>query len=154
MNYPLFEMNLSYHLMNTEKENSKNYTILNEKEEFVGSVEGFINEYGEFLPIVRINPEFQKKGIGFIAFHKVFKELGGEIAIKKIVGSWHKDEEFGDCEDGMSTNLRLFLNCLETDSPSNCAFKTATGKWANKLGFNKCNFLSKSSVSVYIEFYK
>ena len=49
--------------MDTEREYSKNYTILNEKEEFIGSVEGTVNPEGEFVSVIRINPEFQKKGL-------------------------------------------------------------------------------------------
>lgn len=147
-------MKITYYNDNPESIGSKSYTILNEKEEQIGSVEGYINKYGELTSVVRINPEYQKQGLGFKSFSKVFDELNKEVEIKKIIGSWNQDEEFADCENGMSTNLKIFLNCIKENDPEKCAFKTATGKWVKKLGFNNCNVRSKSAHSATIEFYK
>jgi hypothetical protein len=146
-------MKITYYKHTSEK-GSSSYTLLNDKEEQIGSVEGFVNEDGEFISVVRINPELQKLGLGYDAFLTVFNELNDIEEIKKIIGSWHKDAEFADCEDGMSTNLKIFLNCLNDTDPEKCVFQTATGKWAKKLGFSKCNILSKSKESAKIEFYK
>tara|TARA_B100002049_G_scaffold140559_1_gene104242 strand:- start:2357 stop:2800 length:444 start_codon:yes stop_codon:yes gene_type:complete len=147
-------MKIKYFNHNPESKGSKSYTILNEQDEQIGSVEGYINKYGELTSVIRINPEYQQQGLGFQSFLKVFNELNEEVEIKKIIGSWNKDEEFADCENGMSTNLKIFLDCINEDNPENCALKTATGKWAVKLGFNNCNILRKSTQSATIEFYK
>ncbi|WP_276168244.1 hypothetical protein [Zobellia alginiliquefaciens] len=147
-------MKITYFDDNPETKDSKSYTILNENVEPIGSVEGNINKYGVLTSVVRINLEYQQKGLGFKSFSKVFDELNKEVEIKKIIGSWNKDEEFADCENGMSTNLKIFLDCISNEKPEYCAFKTATGKWAKKLGFNNCNIVRKSTESATIEFYK
>lgn len=147
-------MNLKYDTTDTGNENSRSYSIINEGNEFIGTVEGYVNVDGELITVVRINPDFQKQGLGYEAFHKVFNELDAQIKIKKIVGSWHKDEEFDDCEEGMSTNLKLFLECIKNEEPNKCAFRTPTGRWAIKLGFKNCKIISKSGESASIQFIK
>lgn len=133
---------------------SRSYTILKENDDPVGSVEGYINDDGHLTSVVHVYPDFQQKGLGYAAFKKVFTELNNEIKITRIIGSWMKDEEFGDCEGGMSTNLRLFLQCIENEDSVDCAFKTPTGRWAQKLGFNKCDIKSVSNDSVTVVFYQ
>ncbi|PSR53266.1 hypothetical protein AHMF7605_06840 [Adhaeribacter arboris] len=130
------------------------YYLLNGEEQ-IGYVEGHLNNYGELVPVVQIYSGYQRLGLGFEAFKKVFDELNELSPITKILGSWHKGREFAHCKDGMSSNLRIFLNCRsQHNSDSECALQTPTGKWAAKLGFNKCKVLSISSDEVNVEFFK
>ena len=72
-----------------------------------------------------------------------------------IVGSWHKDEEFSYCQDGMSTNLRIFKENISNGmSESQSAFNTPTGKWVQKLGFTKCTVISNTNTDVKVVFSK
>ena len=72
-------MKIKYFNHNPESKGSKSYTILNEQDEQIGSVEGYINKYGELTSVIRINPEYQQQGLGFQSFLKVFNELNEEV---------------------------------------------------------------------------
>ena len=95
------------------------------------------------------------QGIGHKAFRKVYDELKKQNKISNIVGSWHKDEEFSYCQDGMSTNLRIFKENISNGmSESQSAFNTPTGKWVQKLGFTKCTVISNTNTDVKVVFSK
>lgn len=120
----------------------------------VGTIEGYVsNEI--FYSVIHINTEFQKKGIGFYAFQKVFKELSLSNTINKIAGSWHEDEEFTYCNEGKSTNLDIFLKNIKCNmSKEESALNTPTGKWAFKLGFTSYIIVKQTADSVLIHFTK
>jgi hypothetical protein len=140
----------------SKKKISLNYNLFSEdKKDNIGYIEGYISEGNVFISVVRIYPNFQNKGFGFEAFKKVFQELNAENNITKICGSWHKDEEFSECECGMSTNLKIFKEeSKENTNQFECAFKTPTGKWAKKLGFDNCTVLLDSDTTVEVVFTK
>lgn len=140
----------------SKKKNSLKYNLFSEdKKENIGYIEGYASKDNEFISVVRINPDFQNKGFGFEAFNKVFQELNTVNNITKICGSWHKDEEFSEVEGGMSTNLKTFKEeSKENTNQSECAFKTPTGKWAKKLGFDNCTVLRDSDTTVEVVFTK
>lgn len=121
---------------------------------FVGSVEGAGNSQGEFISVVMLDPKYHGKGIGFEAFNKMFNEINDNYPISKIIGSWHKNDEYKDFEDGMSTNLRMFFQNTGNQSDIDSAAKTPTGKWAKKMGFEKCKIISKSNDDVIVHFTK
>jgi len=142
-------------LKNSNKKEVKYILFTDDKKELIGTIEGYIFNNNEFFSVVRINPEFQSKGFGFEAFNKVFQELNTKNNINIIHGSCHEDEEFSDCIDGMSTNLKAFKeeSKMKTNL-SECAFITPTGKWAKKLGFNTCEILQNSDTTVKVVFKK
>jgi hypothetical protein len=132
----------------------KSYHITNSNNDDIGTVEGSGNIYGEFISVVKIyHPDFKNKGLGFDAFKKVFDEINSQCPISVIKGSWHKGGEFKDFENGMSTNLKVFLECLKTQSPNESAFKTPTGKWVRQLGFSQCTIVSHTDDNVLVNFY-
>ena len=134
---------------------SKSYYIKNEQDEDIGIVEGYGNEDGALLSKVKIyNPKYQGKGIGFEAFNKIFDEIDRIVPVKKIVGSWSSGDEFKNFEDGMSTNLKVFLESSKTENEKNSAYLTPTGKWAQRLGFKNCEILSNSKDEVMVVFSK
>lgn len=136
-------------------ESSISYTIVDDNSVLVGSAEGYVNEQGELISVIKIENAYQGLGYGFQAFKKIFHEFNEKIKINKIVGSWHVDEEFSCFEKSMSTNLKIFLECLnKTSDTERCAFKTPTGKWAIKLGFNQCKILRVENDHVLVEFFK
>ena len=138
-----------------QDEYSISYSLLNEEKDEIGSVEGYVNEFGVLISVVKVYPGYQKKGIGFHAFRKIFDKLNTKNSIQKIRGAWCKDDEFQDFENGMSSNLKLYLECrVNGNNMEECAFATATGKWAKKLGFHKCEFLNASESEVIVDFYK
>ncbi len=93
--------------------------------------------------------------IRFEAFNKVFQKLNTSNKITKICGTWHKDDEFNTCYNGMSTNLRVFKAELNNKSNlSECALKTPTGKWAKKLGFETCEVIWYEETVVEVVFGK
>lgn len=134
---------------------SVSFLLLNSKtNQQIGSAEGYLSDRGDLVSVIKINREFQGQGLGFHVFKHVFSQLGSDGQIKRIVGSWHKDEEFSYCEGGMSTNLGIFNESLdEGDTPINSAMKTPTGKWAAALGYVKCTIdsYSKAEVKAYFE---
>jgi hypothetical protein len=133
----------------------RSYSIIDDNEKVIGSIEGYCNEYGDLVAVVKIYPGHQKKGLGFEAFKKIFDELNSVVPIKRIIGSWHRGGEFGFFEDGMSTNMKIFLECLaHNENPEQCAFSTPTGKWAKQLGFTICKIVQKSLEDITVHFLK
>lgn len=134
----------------------RNYFISNIEKEDIGSAEGYLNDHGELLSVIKIyNSDYQKRGYGFIAFKKIFDELNSEITITTIIGSWHSGEEFQDFEEGMSTNLKEFIRCQEMGKDfEECVFSTPTGKWALKLGFSNCKLSKLEFDEVVVKFTK
>ncbi|WP_277122673.1 hypothetical protein [Bacteroides ndongoniae] len=136
-----------------EKNNSVAYNILIGNKE-IGRIEGYVIK-GGFYSVIHIDNSYQKKGIGFNAFQKVFNELNDSNTISRIVGSWHSDKEFAYCDEGKSTNLRVYLKNIE-DGMTNedSALNTPTGRWARKLGFNYCTVERNNTDSVLVSFIK
>ncbi len=145
-------MPIIYKKGNNQKSNIS-YEIFDE-DNFVGSVEAAGNTAGEFLSVVMIDPNYHGKGVGFDAFKKVFAEINKNYPISKIIGSWHKNEEYTNYKNGMSTNMRIFQQCAVTHSDDESAANTPTGKWAKKLGFGNCKIISKSDQEVVVHFTK
>lgn len=144
-------MEIEYSLV-TDDKLSKSYILLN-GENPIGSVEGYLNEYGVLTTVIKVDPEYHNQGIGFNAFVRIFDELNKKLPITKIMGSWHGDDEFAYCENGMSTNLRLFLNCVRNgNDATECALATPTGIWASRLGFKKCKVVSYGPSEAKVEF--
>ena len=135
---------------------SKKYSLINEKKEEIGTIEGSVNIYGELVTVVKIyGLENQQKGIGFSSFKRIFNELNELVEINTIKSSWLKGEEFQFFEDCMSTNLRIFQTQRNLGKPiEECAFGTPTGKWAQKLGFHKCEIIRITTEEVCIDFKK
>ncbi len=141
---------------NSDSLNSIKYNIFESDSNLhVGYIEGYLANENTFISVVRIDPNFQGKRIGFEAFNKVFQELNTNNTITKICGTWHKDDEFSTCYDGMSTNLRVFKAELNNNTNlSECALKTPTGKWAKKLGFEMCEVMRNEETVVEVVFGK
>lgn len=135
---------------------SRKYDITNENNDTIGTAEGYCNKYGELICVIKIfNPAFQKSGIGFGAFKKIYNELDSIIPIVTIIGSWHRDGEFQDFKDGMSTNMKIFIEENEKNpNKEEIAFLTPTGKWAKKLGYTKCEIKQNSTESILVYFMK
>ncbi|MEI6554259.1 MAG: hypothetical protein WCL70_01580 [Paludibacter sp.] len=137
-----------------KKRNSYSFLLFDKKKQ-VGSFEGKIGSNRELITAIHIDENYQGKGIGLKYFLKLYNYLNECKPIKSIVGSWHQDEEFGYCKGGMSTNLKLFLDCcLHERNNVKCAFSTPTGKWAKKLLYNKCKFLRITKQNVQVVFQK
>jgi hypothetical protein len=137
------------------KDEYVSYQITNEAKEDIGTAEGSGNKNGVFVSIVKIyNPKFQKAGLGFISFKKVFDEINANHPISIIKASWHKGGEFKDFEKGMSTNLLIFKNNLNIMSEKESVFSTPTGKWVRKIGFSKYGIVTNSDEEVVINFTK
>jgi hypothetical protein len=129
------------------------YQITNDAKEDIGTAEGSGNKNGKFVSIIKIyNPKFQKAGLGFISFKKVFDEINSNRPISIIQASWHKGGEFKDFEKGMSTNLLIFKNNLSVMSEKESIFSTPTGKWVQKIGFNNYEIVSNTDEEVIINF--
>lgn len=122
--------------------------------QIIGSAEGYLSQYGDLVTVIKINKEFEGRGLGFKAFDKVFAELSLKGQSKRIIGGWHSGGEFSYCEGGMSTNLRLFKANIDKGlDPISSAWKTPTGKWAKKKGFTNCKINSHSSDSAEVVFF-
>lgn len=147
-------MNLIYIPIGTDRKLSRVYQIINSENEEIGMAEGYVNLYGDLVAVIKIfHPAYLNKGIGFAAFKKIYDELNEISSINVIKGSWHSGGEFQDFEDGMSTNLKVFNSCYELEKDiEKCAFKTPTGKWAQKLGYFNCKVLSLSQDEVAVDF--
>lgn len=132
-----------------------NYNLMYE-DNIVGDVFGQVTEYGVLLTVIKIYPvELRNIGLGYNIFKSLFIPLNEKIQIQVIVGSWHADDEFKDYEEGKSTNLKIYQDSqVSGDSEDISAFKTATGKWAKKLGFTSCKISSISTESVVVNFFK
>ncbi len=149
---------MDIHFIATEEQSGlkRNYLISNIENEDIGSAEGYLNDYGELVSGIKIyNSDYQKSGYEFIAFKKIFDELNSEITITTIIDSWNRGGEFQDFEEGMSTNLKEFLECQENGGkPEECASQTPTGKWASRLGFNNCKLSKLEFDEVVVKFTK
>ena len=135
---------------------SASYIVMDEKDNEIGSVEGYTNKKGELVSVVKVYAtREQKKGLGFKAFKKVYDELNSSVKIKIIKGCWHSGGEFQGFEDGMSTNLKCFFEQYESgQSDEESAFSTPTGKWARKLGYTRCKVVSISKTETNVDFIK
>ncbi|WP_268036930.1 hypothetical protein [Algoriphagus sp. PAP.12] len=147
---------LTYTETSSENKLSKSYDIYDNKKTIIGTAEGFANERGDFLSVIKIfHKKSQNKGIGFHAFNKIYQELNRITNIKSITGSWHSGGEFNDFENGMSTNLKCFKEALKLGlTEEAAAFETPTGKWARKLGHNICQIILISTSEVTVKFIK
>ena len=138
-----------------KKRDSYSFILFNDKNEEIGNFYGKIGRNRELITAIHIDNNYQGKGLGLRYFLKLYNYLNECKPIKSIVGSWHQDEEFRYCEDGMSTNLRLFLDCTRHEKNKvKCAFSTPTGKWAKRLRYNMCKFLNISEQNVEVVFQK
>lgn len=136
-----------------EENKSVAYSILINNRE-IGRIEGYVIK-GDFYSVIHIDNAYQKKGIGFDAFQKVFNELSVSNTINKIVGSWHSDDEFAYCDEGKSTNLHVYQKNIENGMTNEeSALNTPTGRWARKLGFNYCIVERNNTDSVLVSFIK
>lgn len=146
-------MDINYHEID-QTESSISYLILDSNNQQIGSAEGYVG-HEELVTVIKIDSEYQKKGLGFQAFNKIYTELCLKTQISEIAGSWHKDEEFSYCENGMSTNLSLFHANLKAGlTKEESAFNTPTGRWAQRIGYTKCKIKRMTSDDVHVTFYK
>jgi len=132
----------------------RGFNIFTEDNVFIGSAEGSGNVHGEFMSVIRVDPNFNGQGIGFNAFKHVLELIHASYPVTTIIGAWHKNDEYKDLPEGMSTNLLFFRNNLKTLSPADSALSTPTGKWASKLGFVNCTVVSQSVDEVIVHFTK
>lgn len=146
-------MKISYY--ETDRtESSISYLILDSDNQQIGSLEGYVVK-GVLITVIKINLEYQGKGLGSQAFNKIYNELSSKNQISEIAGSWHKDEEFSYCENNMSTNLRLFHTNLKNGlTEEDSALDTPTGKWAKGIGYDKCKIKKITPDEVSVIFYK
>lgn len=132
-------------------ENHISYRLLLDDVE-VGTIEGY-NIRGIMHSVVKINSTHEGQGLGYEAFYHVFEELNNQSRIIGIAGSWNRDDEFSYCEDGMSSNLRIFRENLDKGlSRDDSAKSTPTGRWAHKLGFTTVTFHQESENCVNVTF--
>lgn len=130
------------------------HEILDSNNQQIGSAKGYIG-HEELVSVIKINPEYQKKSIGFQTFNKIYTELCLKTQMSIIAGSWHKDEKFSYCENGISTNFSLFHDNLKVGLfKKESAFNTPTGKWAQRIGYDKYEIKRMTSNDVYVTFYK
>lgn len=149
-------MNIHYRETFENTDLEKSYSIQDDNNNEIGTVEGYGNDHGDLISVVKIfDPENQKSGLGFQAFNKVFQEINSNVAIQTIKGSWNSGKEFQDFEDGRSSNLKIYYHNRDNGkSEEESAMATATGKWAQKLGFNNCQVESISRNKVLVNFRK
>lgn len=132
------------------------YQILDQDKNEIGSTEGFVNDHGQFLTVIKIfNNEYRNKGLGFKGFKILFDELNQKVPIVTIMGGWSAGGEFTDYEDGMSTNLKVFNKKIQSGcTPAEAALDTPTGKWAQRLGFGNVKIKYQSDDNVEVSFHK
>ncbi len=142
-------MDFKYYIL-SRRSHQVSYAILSREDDEIGLVEGWLNDEGGLTSVVMVNSEYQGMKIGYKSFIKVFEELNENIRIKYFKASWNSGDEYSDFEDGMSTNLRIFQNCKKNNDCNFCVFKTPTGKWMKKIGFNnfKINLITNEQVEV------
>lgn len=104
---------------------SKHYVIHGVNDEFLGSAQGDCRD-GSLSCVIKIKKEYQKRGIGFISFIKLFNELNEHNNIKRFIANWKKDND----KDEMITNFIIYKK-------NGNVFDTPTGKWMNRIGFTK-----------------
>lgn len=138
--------------INNEK--SKTYNI-HINTNLVGSIEGYLNDYGEVVLVTKVDPAHHGIGIGFEATRHVINELELFSPVVCIKASWSTGGEFEYCEGGKSSNLLIFENNLRNGlSEVEAAQNTPTGKWAKRLGFNQIEFVKVSKQEVLVNFNK
>lgn len=132
------------------------YQILDVNKNEIGCAEGFVNKHGCFLAVIKIfNDEYRNKGLGYSSFKMLFDELNPKVPIHTIMGGWNAGGEFAIYEDGMSTNLKVFNEKIQSGlSPKEAAMLTPTGKWAQKLGFSIVEIRCQSNENVEVSFHK
>jgi len=119
----------------------------------IGAAEGYIGKDQQLTMVVKVYNGFHQKGIGYFFFTKVFEHFSNFQPVNTINGSWSKDAEFSYCEDGESTNLKVFKSLVKSGySMEEAALNTPTGKWARKLGYNQVKILSVSDENVNVSF--
>jgi len=116
----------------------------------IGTVEVGIDK-GVFLCSIDILANLQGQGYGFKAFEKIFNQINSTQTIHTIRGSWHESPLYSHVPSGMSTNLSIYLQSLQTKSKIDSAFSTPTGKWVKKLGFHNCKILPHSQNNKHVE---
>ena len=120
----------------------------------VGQIDGNINIDGKITCSIKVNQGFERQGIGYVLHEKIINELSKLREIKVFESTWLVDEEFQSYPNMMSTNLLVFLECLENDFNLNdCAFYTPTGKILRRLGFKTCEVLYYSESETKVNFY-
>lgn len=133
----------------------RSYNVLSvNNNEFIGTAFAAGNNKFEFLSKIKISPSFRGQGLGFQIFKKLYDEINKDFKIETIRGEWHKNKDYEDCEDGMSTNLKIFQNYVKSKSSEDSAFETATGKWAKRLGYIHCKIVEESENEVKVHFTK
>ena len=132
------------------------YQIIDQDKNEIGHIEGFVNTYGHFLTVIKIfDDKYRNSGIGFIGFKMLFDELNKKTSIVTILGGWSAGGEFADYENGMSTNLKVFNENIQSGySPEEAALATPTGKWSQRLGFTNVEIRCQSEVNVEVSFHK
>lgn len=131
------------------------FQIYDLENNIIGAAEGAGNKNGEFISVIKIyDSKFYKCGIGFLAFKRAFDLINSDFPISIIKTSWNKDGEFKDYENGMSTNLLIFLRNVEEMGETQSAISTPTGKWCLKLGYTVCKVIKNTSECVEAIFTK
>ena len=147
-------MEINYYQNTVFNKYSLSYNIMNNDGTEIGTAEGYCNVYGDLVTVIKIFSH-QQKGIGFRSFEKIYNELNSKVHIKRLKASWSSGYEFETFPDSMSTNLKIFQDCMANESNADkCAFSTPTGKWALKIGFNKITYISISKEEVIVDFEK
>ena len=107
--------------------------ILSDENEIIGTYEGSIGLSNELISVIKVNYPYDRKGLGFESFKRVFNILSQEREIDSIVGAWYEDDEFSYLEESKSTNLLVFQRNTEKGlANEDAALNTPTGKWARK----------------------
>lgn len=127
------------------------YKILDAHDEEIGSIEGGVTN-GSFVCNINIDTQFHKKGFGYEAFEMIYNEMNLRDPIEIINGSWHKSPLFDHLNNGMSTNLLIYLQSKVSQNQIDSAFSTPTGRWAKKLGFTKCKIITDVEDHVEVRF--
>tara|TARA_R110002051_G_C8702195_1_gene494520 strand:- start:1177 stop:1626 length:450 start_codon:yes stop_codon:yes gene_type:complete len=149
-------MNLKYNkTSNSKKDGSYVEYEITDNNTKIGEIEGAGNNKGEFFSIININSNYQKKGIGFKAYIKVYDEINLKFPIKTIVCSWDISPIFQNSPNGMSSNLLMFLNNEKNGiAEKDNIYSTPTGKWMTKLGFKLHQIVNRNNTQVKIHFKK
>ncbi len=124
-------------------------------EEFVGEIEMNWNNYGGLVPVVKIIPEYRRKGIGFRMFKEAWDIINNITPINTIHASWNDDEEFRNFGDGNSTNFEVYKNLVQKGvSTDESVFATPTGRWAKRLELSNYRIIADTANRVDVDFYK
>lgn len=124
-------------------------------EKFVGEIEMNWNNYGVLTPVIKIIPEYRRKGIGFRMFKETWDIINKITPINTIHASWNNDDEFRNFGDGQSTNFEVYKNLVQKGTPINeSVFATPTGRWASRLGLSNYRMIADTVDYVNVDFYK